>query len=281
MTTTPTPTTPALPPARTAVVTGAGRGIGAGLALGLAARGYRLALLGRTGAHLDATAARIRELHPGADVTTIPVDLVEHDAVVAAAAAAEAALGRVELLVQNAGVIEHAELPLAQDDVEDVWRVIEANVRGPLLLSHALLPGMLAAGGARIVHINSGSGYRGATAYTGYHVSKGALARLTTQLDTQYRDRGLLVFDLAPGVVATDMTAAMPVHDDRTTWTPVETVADLLAEIGEGRLDALAGRFVRAGADTAASLAPMTEEILATDARRLTLSLWGPDDPLR
>ena len=262
-------------------MTGAGRGIGAGLALGLAAHGYRLVLLGRTLEHLDATAARIRAERPGADVTTVAVDLVDRAAVEAAARAAEAALGRVELLVHNAGVIEQAELPFAEDDVEDVWRVVETNVRGPLLLTHALLPGMLAAGGGRIVHVNSGSGYRGARTYTGYHVSKGALARVTTQLDTQYRDRGLLVFDLAPGVVATDMTAGMPVHDDRTSWTPVETVADLLVEIGDGALDALAGRFVRAGTDTAASLADRTEQILATDARRLTLSVWGPDDPLR
>lgn len=264
-----------------AVVTGAGRGIGAGIALGLAARGWRLALLGRTASRLHETAARIAERSPGAEVHVVQVDLVDAGQVRDAARAAQEALGRVDLLVQNAGVIERAEAPFLDDDVEDVWRVIETNVRGPLLLAHALVPGMLAAGGGRIVHLNSGSGYRGGGSYTGYYVSKGALARLTTQLDTQYRDRGLFVFDVAPGVVATDMTAAMPVHTDRTEWTPVEAVAELVDAVGRGELDELAGRFMRAGADTAASLRERAGQILATDARRLTLSLWGDDDPLR
>lgn len=264
-----------------AVVTGAGRGIGAGIALGLAARGWRLALLGRTEAHLRETADRIAVEHPGAEVHVVEVDLVDADRVRTAARTAEQALGRVDLLVQNAGVIERAEVPFADDDVEDVWRVIETNVRGPLLLAHALVPAMLAAGGGRIVHLNSGSGYRGGTSYTGYFISKGALARLTTQLDAQYRDRGLLVFDLSPGVVATDMTAGMPTHAGRTEWTPVEEVAELVDALGRGELDDLAGRFVRAGSDTVASLRERTGQILAADARRLTLSLWGEDDPMR
>ncbi len=265
---------------RTAVVTGAGRGIGAGLALGLAVHGYDLALLGRTPAHLDAVARRIAEASD-ARVTTVAVDLVDPEAVTAAASVVEAALGRVDLLVHNAGVVEHDELPFALDDVEDTWRVIETNVRGPLLLTHALLPGMLEAGGGRIVHLNSGAGHKPVPTTTGYAISKGALARLTTMLDAQYRDRGILVFDLAPGVVRTDMTTSMPVHRERTGWTPVEDVAAMLAAIGDGELDALAGRFVHAGLDTVGQLRERTDRILASDARRLRLSLWGEDDPLR
>ena len=263
----------------TAVVTGAGRGIGAGLALGLAQRGYDLVLMGRTPEHLDAVAADVRARTQAA-VTTVPVDLVVPEEVRAAARRAQEALGRVDLLAHNAGVIEHAELPFAQDDVEDVWRVVEVNVRGPLLLSHALLPGMLAAGGGRIVHLNSGAGHKPLTTTTGYGISKGALARVTTMLDAQYRDQGILVFDLAPGVVRTDMTTSMPVHRDRTEWTPVQDVAAMLAAIGAGELDALAGRFVHAGLDTVDGLHAATEEIRRSDARRLRLSLWGPQDPL-
>ncbi len=264
---------------RTAVVTGGGRGIGAGLALGLAAHGYDLALLGRTPAHLDEIAQRIAAASP-VRVTTVAVDLVDPDAVRAAARTVEDSLGTVDLLVHNAGVVEHGEAPFAQDDVEDTWRVIETNVRGPLLLTHALLPGMLAAGGGRIVHLNSGAGHKPLSRTTGYGISKGALARITTMLDAQYRDSGILVFDLAPGVVRTDMTASMPVHRERTEWTAVEDVAAMLVAIGDGELDALAGRFVHAGLDTVERLRETTDRIVATDARRLRLSLWGEDDPL-
>jgi len=298
---------------RTAVVTGAGRGIGAGLAAGLAAAGYDVALLGRTRAHLEDVAARIaavRERPADADadadapadadadadgpadaetdadadarprIVVVPVELTDADAVRAAAAQVQDEFGNVGLLVNNAGVIERAELPFAKDDVEDVWRVIEINLRGPLLLTHALLPGMLAGGGGRIVNINSGAGHRGAGQHTGYGISKGALARMTTMLDTQYRDQGLRVFDLAPGVVRTDMTGSMPAHDDRTEWTPLSAVVEMLLALADGRLDALTGRLVRAGADTPATLAAHVEAILAADARRLRLVAWGATDPV-
>lgn len=297
---------PAVP--RTAVVTGAGRGIGAGLAAGLAAAGYDVALLGRTRAHLDDVAARIQAAaataaltsaltatptaastaagaapataRRGPHVVVVPVELTDAAAVREAASVVQDELGGVGLLVHNAGVIERAEVPFDQDDVEDTWRVIETNVRGPLLLTHALLPGMLAQGGGRIVNINSGAGHRGAGEYTGYGISKGALARMTTMLDTQYRDRGLRVFDLAPGVVRTDMTRGMPAHDARVAWTPIATVVELLVALADGGLDALAGRFVRAGMDTPASLAAHGAEIIAVDARRLRLVAWGASDPL-
>ncbi|HEY3437403.1 MAG TPA: SDR family oxidoreductase [Actinotalea sp.] len=265
---------------RTAVVTGAGRGIGRAIALGLAVRGYDVALVGRTAAHLEEVAAEIARAASAPRTVVVPVDLVDATGVREAAATIQAELGGIGLLVNNAGVIEHRELPFDQDDPEDDWRVIETNVRGPMLITHALLGGMLAQGGARIVNINSGAGHRGTSTYTGYAISKGALARFTTQLDTQYRDRGLRVFDVAPGVVATDMTASMPTHDDRTEWTPVEEVVSMVAAIASGDLDALSGRFLRCGDDSPAELAARTYDILITDARRLRLVRYGAHDPL-
>ncbi|MCC2320260.1 SDR family NAD(P)-dependent oxidoreductase [Cellulomonas xiejunii] len=269
-----------LPVPRTALVTGAGRGIGRRLALALAREGYALGLVARTRERLEEVADEARAL--GAPVTVAAADLVDATAVADAVARVEAGLasqGGIGLLVNNAGVIEHAELPFAADDVEDVWRVVETNVRGPLLATHAVLPGMLARGGGRVLNMNSGAGHRAMTSYTGYAISKGALARLTTQLHRQYADAGIRVLDLAPGVVATDMTAAMPVHAERTDWTSPQEVAALVLGFAAGDLDALSGRFVRAGVDTVASLRDHAEAIVATDARTLRLATWGPDDP--
>jgi NAD(P)-dependent dehydrogenase (short-subunit alcohol dehydrogenase family) len=190
-------------------------------------------------------------------------------------------LGGVGLLVNNAGVLEQREVPFAEDDVADVWRVVETNLRGPLVITHALLPGMLARGGGRIVNMNSGFGHRPAVVYTGYSVSKGALSRFTANLDAQYNDQGLRVFDLAPGVVPTDMSTGMPMHEGRTEWTPLEASLDLLLAIGSGELDRLSGRFLRAGHDTAAELVARTNEILVADARRLRLVTYGSADPLQ
>lgn len=279
------PTDPDLPDLpgvpRTAVVTGAGRGIGRGLALGLAGHGYGVALLGRTAAHVEAVAAEIASAHPDVRVVTAAVDVTDPGATRDAVVGADDALGGIGLVVNNAGVIERTEGPFADDDVDDAWRVVETNVRGPMNVAHAVLPGMLARGGGRVVAINSGSGHRSGPAYTAYGVSKGALARLTSILDAQYRDRGIRVFDLAPGVVRTDMTASMPTHEGRAEWTPVAAVVDLLVAIAEGRLDRLSGRFLRADQDTADELVARTPEILAADARRLRLVRYGPTDPLR
>ncbi|KRD44576.1 short-chain dehydrogenase [Cellulomonas sp. Root930] len=260
---------------RTALVTGAGRGIGRGIALGLARAGYAVALVGRTRAHLDAVAQEI-----GGDVCVAAADLVDGTAVLDAVARVEEELGGIGLLVNNAGVIERAEVPFVDDDVEDSWRVIEANVRGPLLVTHAVLPGMLARGDGRVLNLNSGAGHRAMTSYTGYAISKGALARFTTQLDAQYRDRGIRVLDLAPGHVETAMTTSMPLHEGRTQWTPVEAVAELVRAFGDGELDALSGRFVRAGTDTVESLRAATPQILATHARTLRLGAYGDEDPV-
>ncbi|MBD3779938.1 MAG: SDR family oxidoreductase [Micrococcales bacterium] len=268
---------------RTAVVTGAGRGIGRGLALGLVRAGWDVALLGRSPGPLAAVAAEAAAARPGAHVVTEVADVVDRAAVEAAVARVEAAFaaqGGVGLLVNNAGVIEHQEVDLVRDDPDDVWRVIETNVRGPLLLSHAVLPGMLARGAGYVVNINSGSGHRPSPVYTGYGISKGALARLTTMIDRQYADRGVRVLDVAPGVVVTDMTRGMPLHDDRTQWTPVEDTVALVDAFGSGRLDALSGRFVRAGTDTEESLREVAARVVEADARTLRLVPYGPDDPV-
>jgi len=273
---------PTLP--RTAVVTGAGRGIGRELALGLAQRGWSLALVGRTLERLAETAALVAQARTAPDVVTVTeaVDLTDAAATRAAAARVEAALGGIGLLVNNAGVLERREAAFADDDVDDVWRVVEGTARVAMNATHALLSGMLVRGGGRVVNINTGFAYRsGIAAYTGYQVGKAALARFTSSLDAQYRDQGVRVFDLAPGVVPTDMSTSMPMHAARTEWTPVEAVVDLLAGIGDGRLDRLSGRFLRAGADSVEELEARTDEILAADARRIRLVPWGPDDPMQ
>lgn len=261
-----------------ALITGASRGIGRELALGLAERGLSMGLVARDEAALEAVAAECRAL--GATTAVAAADVVDWLAVANAVREITAALGGVDLLVNNAGVIEPVEEDFLTTGAEDTWRVVETNVRGPLLVTHAVLPSMLAGGGGRIVNVSSGAAYKAMTVYTGYAVSKGALARFTTQLDAQYRDRGVYAFDVTPGHVETDMTLSMPTHGGRTEWTPPSAVVELVAAIADGRLDELAGRHVRAGTDTVESLLARTPEILERDARVLRLAPIDPDDPV-
>lgn len=240
--------------ARVAVVTGASRGIGAHIAEALQDNGYAVERGSRSTAPVTDRQA----------VETWVADIVARH-------------GRIDLLVNNAGVID-AEVPLVESDPDEWWETVETNVRGPYLMTRTVLP-HLTAGIGRIVNLNSGSAYRNSDNATAYNLSKGALARLTSQLGLG-EERTALVFDLAPGVVQTDMTRAMVMHRGRTEWTSPHQVTELLLAIADGRLDAWSGRMVRAGTDTVESLTTRAAAGLGPRDRTLGLVPWGEDDPL-
>lgn len=237
-----------------AIVTGASRGIGAHLADALQGNGYAVERGSRSTAPVTDRAA----------VDAWVADIVARH-------------GRVDLLVNNAGIID-TEVPLEHSDPDEWWATVETNVRGPYLMTHAVLP-HLTEGTGRIVNINSGAAYKNYDIATAYNVSKGALARITSGLGLG-PERTALVFDLAPGVVRTDMTESMEAHRDRTEWTSPGEVIELLLAIAGGELDAWSGRMVRAGTDTVDSLTARAAAGLGELDRTLGLIVWGEDDPL-
>jgi NAD(P)-dependent dehydrogenase (short-subunit alcohol dehydrogenase family) len=238
-----------------AVVTGASRGIGDRLATALEQAGYAVERGSRSVARVTDRAAVERWV----------ADIV-------------ARLGRIDLLVNNAGVID-TEVSLLESDPEQWWETVEINLRGPYLMTRTVLPHMVAAGSGRIVNLSSGAAYRNYDIATAYNVSKGALARLTAATGLN-ANRGVRAFDLAPGVVRTDMTESMEAHRDRTEWTEPAVVAELLLAIARGELDAWNGRLVRAGVDTPESLGAKAAQGLTESDRTLGLVRWGDDDPL-
>ncbi len=265
-------------PSRTALVTGGSRGIGEAVATGLAAAGLDVAVLGRTADRLEQVADRLRGL--GVRAVAVTADVTDPEQVTAAARRAEADVGPVDLLVNAAGVIEPTEQPVWEED-PSVWRaVVEADLLGPMHAVRAVVPGMVARGAGRVVDISSGAGLAPRPEYTAYSASKAGLFRLSGHLHVAGYASGLRAFEISPGVVATEMTAAMAVHADRTEWTPVGAVVELVVAAAQGRLDAWSGRFVRAGADTVDSLVAVADRGLGERARTLVLEGYGPDDPL-
>lgn len=266
-------------PSTVALVTGAGRGIGRSLAEGLAAHGLSVAALGRDTSALDETVRRCRAR--GVDAVAVAADVTDGESVRAAVAAAADRLGTVDLLVNNAGRTDAEETGLADADVEDVVDVIEVNLLGPLRLAHAVVAGMRALGHGRVLNVNSGFAFRRESSYTGYAVSKAALARLTDVLAHQLSDDAIAVLDVSPGLVRTDMTEAMPMWQAMAEppWGDVGDIVGVACALADGRLDSLSGRFVHAAADDLdALLAALPDE---RDARTLGLRSYGAADPLR
>src|SRR5699024_7430205 len=148
-------TTP--PPARTALITGASRGIGAAIARHLAEAGLDVALLARSAARLESVAEQVRAA--GRRAVTLAADVTDVEAVEAAVATAGQQLGSVDLLVNNAGLVD-AEVPLWEADPAEFAQLLQTNVYGPFLLARAVIPGMLERGGGRIIDLNYGSGPR-------------------------------------------------------------------------------------------------------------------------
>ena len=259
-----------------ALVTGASSGIGRHVARGLAQRGMAVAGLARSADRLTEAMASVAE-ETGARTLAVPCDVTDRASVEEAVARVTAELGNVDLLVNNAGLIDAAEVPLWEADPDQWWDVVASHLKGAFLLCRTVVPWMLLRNQGRIVNIASGQSVRVNPVYSAYGVAKTGLVRITEALHAALEGSDVKAFDLAPGVVDTPMTRSMSMWDGKTDWTPPEQVVEFVAAIARGELDSWSGRLVRVGADDPAVLAGMTP---GDDARRLRLRPYGDGDPI-
>lgn len=232
---------------RVGVVTGAGRGIGREIARSLAGEGMSLLLLARTGSQVRELAEELTSY--GGKMLPAAVDVSDPAAVERVVQHAEQQLGTIDLLVNNAAVIESREVRFWDGDPAEMWRVIETNLRGPLLMTRALLPPMVQRGHGHVVNLVSRA--RAATAtgtYTGYAVSKRALSVLTQSLVGPLEGTGVVVLDVLPGLVRTQMTESMPVwwSNPDTKWDDVSATVRVVTDVARGRYDDQPGAVLEA-----------------------------------
>jgi NADP-dependent 3-hydroxy acid dehydrogenase YdfG len=196
---------------RVAVVTGATSGIGAATAHRLAADGAAVALLGRREQRLGDVA---RDLGDAA-VQFQAVDVTDGDALARAADSIRAELGRVDLVVANAGVMFPA--PFEHADPGEWDRMIDTNVRGLLATSRAFVDDLIAAaedgGPADLVHVGSVASHQTFPNYAVYGATKAAVAHLTRNLRAELGHRGVRVKTVEPGIVMTELGDGMQ-HTD-------------------------------------------------------------------
>jgi NAD(P)-dependent dehydrogenase (short-subunit alcohol dehydrogenase family) len=262
-----------------ALVTGAGRGIGREIALGLAAEGMAVGLVGRT---LETLADTLKAcVKQGAKGIAVTADVARAGAVREAVRSVERDLGPIDLLVNNAGQVDRAEVPIWEVDPAQWWQVVEVNLRGPFNLLRSVLPGMVERRRGRILNLNSGFALRPDGRYTAYATSKGALLQLSDNIADSLAAHEIVVLDISPGAVATDMTAGMPMFAATKQWNSLPYMVAVAVDTARGRFDPLHGRFIHAGRDNLEELLARADEIRQADARTLRLRPYGDDDPLR
>lgn len=193
-----------MPVAKVALVTGAARGIGLATARRFLAEGWRVAMLD---IERDLLTEAVRAIGRPRHTLAVHADVARHAAIRRAVASVAKRFGRLDALVNNAGVASFK--PILETTLEEWSHVMAVNLTGPFLMVQEAAPLMRDAGGGAVVNITSISGVRASTLRVAYGTSKAALAHLTKQQAVELASLGIRVNAVAPGPVDTAMAKAV------------------------------------------------------------------------
>ncbi len=196
--------------ARQALVTGASRGIGAAIARQLGRDGFRVWV--HCHRNRDAAGAVCKEIEEaGGQARQIAFDLGSAEQIASELGPALAEEGPLDVLVNNAGMTRDGLVARMSD--EDWNAVVETNLTGAFHVTRAALKGMMKARGGRIVNVTSIAGLAGNAGQANYAAAKAGLVGFTRSLAREYARRNILCNAVAPGFIATDMTAELPAEE--------------------------------------------------------------------
>lgn len=187
-----------------AIVTGGSRGIGRSIVETLAAAGMEVVFTYRENA---AAAQEVIAANPNAKISAEAVDVRNAAACAAFAEKVVDRTDRIDLLVNNAGVVR--DNPLTAFEDKDVQDVLDTNVTGAFNMARAVVPFMVSQRRGKIVNLSSVSGEKGGRGQTNYAASKGAINGFTKALAVELAPRGITVNAVAPGVIETEMSRAV------------------------------------------------------------------------
>jgi NAD(P)-dependent dehydrogenase (short-subunit alcohol dehydrogenase family) len=220
---------------RVALVTGAAKGMGHDICLTLAREGAVLALAARDVSPLEALKAEIQKL--GRRALVVPCDVTDEAAVQQTVAKTTEAFGRIDILVNAAGVTGPIETPVQDIRVEDFRFVLEANIVGTFLPTKHVLPGMIARKYGKVVNISGTSGLRGYKYRAAYSSSKWALRGFTRTVALEVGPHNVNVNALHPGIVAGErMDKLCREKGKKRGWTPERVYQEYVDEMALRRV---------------------------------------------
>jgi 3-oxoacyl-[acyl-carrier protein] reductase len=233
---------------KVAFITGSTRGIGLAIARAMHSAGAKVAIVGRDVERARTVAAELGERTAG-----VGCDVAVAEQVEAALAAAESALGPIDVLVNNAGLTRDNILLRLTDADWDA--VLDANLKGAFHTTRAVIKGMMKRRSGRIINVTSIVGLVGNKGQANYAASKAGLIGFTKSVAKEYAGRGILANCIAPGYIDTDMTSGLP---DAAKATLLQDIA--LARLG--RPEDVAGAALFLASDLAGYI---TGQVLVVD----------------
>lgn len=188
---------------KVALITGAGRGIGKAVTLDYAREGAKLAICARTGSEIEETAREIEAA--GAECLALECDVSQEEPVLKLIRDVEKHFGRIDVLINNAGVMTRPT-PITELEVRKWDYTIAVNLRGPFLVTRAVLPIMIRRKSGSIINVSSSIGRSAYANFAAYAASKWGLEGLTQTVAAEVGARNIRVNSVEPGYVATKLT---------------------------------------------------------------------------
>ncbi|MCA9887373.1 MAG: 3-ketoacyl-ACP reductase [Anaerolineae bacterium] len=243
---------------RVAIVTGGGRGIGRGIALALAERGWHIVVNFRSNRQAaDETAALIQSNGASAFVVQADIgNLADHKSMVDAVLQQ---YGRIDLLVNNAGMGPRQRLDILDMTIESYDEVMAVNLKGPLFLTQRVANKMIellqsgAVDAPKVINIGSISAYTSSVSRGEYCVSKAGMAMVTTLFGDRLAEYGINVYEIRPGIIKTDMTSGVTAKYDKLIadgltpiqrWGEPDDIGKAVVAIAEGYLPFSTGEVI-------------------------------------
>ena len=244
---------------KVALITGGANGIGLGIAMQLAGEGYAIALTGRSAEErVKENIDKIKSF--GTSVIYISGDVASDESRIAALQTIDKKFGRLDVLVNNAGVAPKVRLDILSTTEENFDYVLDINLKGTFFLSQLVANYMIAEVEKNIgivpmmINISSISAYTSSTARGEYCISKSGIGMMTALFADRLAEYGINVYEIRPGIIATDMTAGVKEKYDRLIleegilpikrWGTPEDVANAVSVLCSGKLAYSTGEVI-------------------------------------